>query len=49
MWSAASDSEDSDGGSGVVVRVVAVRYGPYAGVQEGVAVAVCDDEVAVIA
>ena len=36
-------------GSGVVVRVVAVRYGPYAGVQEGVAVAVCNDEVAVIA
>ena len=34
---------------GVVVRVVAVRYGPYAGVQEGVAIAVCDDEVAVIA
>ena len=36
-------------GSGVVVRVVAVRYGPYAGVQEGVAVTVCNDEVAVIA
>ena len=31
-------------GRGVVVRVVAVRYGPYAGVQEGVAVAVCNDE-----
>ena len=36
-------------GRGVVVRVVAVRYGPYAGVQEGVAVTVCNDEVAVIA
>ena len=29
--------------------MVAVRYGPYAGVQEGVAVTVCNDEVAIIA
>ena len=36
-------------GGGVVVRVIAVRYGPHAGVQEGVAVAVGHDEVAVIA
>ena len=36
-------------GGGVVVRVIAVRYGPHAGVQEGVAVAVCNDEMAVIA
>ena len=36
-------------GGGVVVRVVAVRYGPYTGVQEGVAVAVGHDEMAVIA
>ena len=34
---------------GVVVRVIAVRYGPYTGVQEGVAVAVGHDEMAVIA
>ena len=36
-------------GGGVVVRVIAVRYGPHAGVQEGVAVAVGHDEMAVIA